>query len=337
MGRPKKIRPVVKCGNCDALVTVTPKTIQGSGQNWCSVKCRNKAGRPVVKCGGCDTLVSVTCRSSFWRGAYWCSQECKKSVAKPLASCTTCGKEHVRRNDARRKGGVFCSPECAYQHKKRDGQHRDCMTCGKPVWKRKSDLKRTKWFCSLDCSITFEHRRKFGTDNPTCVVCGKEHQRQNNGGRGYCKTCSVECAQKRVGGNAELSRERGKQLAEDHLQKMTAIYGPWWTVWKRLRGGRSFRKVTDWQRKWQATILGCRDRVSDMDRPRRSVRKRVRGSWVNAFAALLTKHRGKKARVEKMEANPWARKLETMSRNWRRKASLMEWQSNEGCGPTIAH
>jgi len=274
-------------------------------------------------------MVRVTSRASFWRGMYWCGQECKKRVAVPVVSCARCGKEIRRRPGELRKVGEFCSKPCAYKHRM-TGQNRDCMTCGKPVWKSKSQLHRSKWFCSLNCSITFEHRKKFGTDKPTCAVCGKEHQRRHVAGRGgFRKTCSPECANRRHDQASDESRARGQAISIAHNTSMVGLYGEWWQAWKRLRKWNGTATTDKWSRKFNNIVAGFRHRQKDLGRPRLKPGRRPRESWGDAFQIMLTNAKAKQGRMVKQDADPWARKLETMSRNWRRKASLMEWQRNE--------
>ena len=268
-------------------------------------------------------MVEVHSRAYFFRGQYWCSQECKKAVSNPVVSCPQCGREHQRRIDASKKNGTFCSQDCWYQHKKRDGEHRDCMTCGKSVWKPKGQLHRTKWFCSLACSIKREHQQRFVNGKPTCAVCGNEHNRQQPSGK-YKRTCSKECADVRVRENRNASRDR----ANKHFDAMTAVYGEWWPTWKRLRGGRTHQPVSDWRRKWGNIIAGHRNRAKELARPRKIVHRRIAKDWGECFKKITAKANSKIARVERYATDPWARKFATMSRNWRRKAALMEWESN---------
>lgn len=280
--------------------------------------------KPLVKCGGCDSLVAVHARASFFRGQYWCSQECKKAVSNPVVSCPQCGKEHRRRIDASRKNGTFCSKHCWYEHKKRDGEQRDCMECGKPVWKPRGQLRRAKWFCSRECSFKSEHQRRFKNGEPTCVVCGKQHRRQGKNGGAYKATCSRECADVRVRENIALSYERGRL----HFDAMTALYGEWWPTWRRLRGGRKHKPVSDWRRKWGNIISGHHNRSRDLARPRKIVHRRISKDWGECFKKIIAKVSCKIERVKRYAADPWARKFDTMSRNWRRKAALMEWERN---------
>lgn len=258
--------------------------------------------KPLVKCGGCEKMVRVVQGTALARGQYWCSQECKRAITRPIVSCPQCGKEHRRRTDASRKNGTFCSQQCWYQHKKRDGEHRDCMTCGKPVWKAKGQLHRKKWFCSLECSVTHEHRKKFGTDKPTCVVCGNEHDRVD-GTRGYRKTCSKECTTQRR-----------------HASQWFFGFEEWADV-IRHEHDRVSKKVSrliryEWLRRCHSALESLRDRAAgDLSRDESQRMEYSESNWTGAAVLGLSRCTWKAQDLRKRAENEWWWKCKSIVKN----------------------
>lgn len=124
-----------------------------------------------------------------------------------LVKCAWCGKEFL---SPIRKGKTakYCSQPCYWNAWKGDHpelyrlENRICEECGKEYHPRGKD--HPKRFCSRECLFAWRARQR----KVSCIVCGKEFKRDNDGER----FCSQECFHKwNRGENSSMFGVRGEE------------------------------------------------------------------------------------------------------------------------------
>ncbi|SEN53599.1 hypothetical protein [Lihuaxuella thermophila] len=170
------------CATCGKQFEYLRK--KGPARKYCSDECRNKQPRTVKNMTAENmTAVCVVCNAEFaprYKSQKCCSRECgKKSAGQVLSQrfqthiCKHCGSEFKHKRSGRTKN-IFCSRECAYNHRKgsttsnKRKEYKDLLeepkkNCGtKPYVEKKcrhcGTLFRTNYmaerrvYCSIKCS-----------------------------------------------------------------------------------------------------------------------------------------------------------------------------------------
>jgi hypothetical protein len=218
----------------------------------------------------------------FWDGLHWCGKACKSAVTRPLANCSQCGNQHRRRRRSLQSGRSFCSQECWHEFKKSRSQHRICADCGNQLLCSPKRLCQERVFCGPDCVSSFYKK------NRADAAVRKDQPKPK--------------------------ARRGPKPCLDWMK-----YGDWGPVWKRLRNTKRQEVSDPWLAKFEGMVRGWRAREKDVARPRITRSKASRDTWELAFPIMRSHARGRARTAGLMLSDPWKRKFETMSRNWRRK------------------
>jgi hypothetical protein len=205
-----------------------------------------------------------------------------------------------------------------------------CCQCGKDH-ERPNGSRFENFFCSRECSYKF--KRHLGAHR-NCTCCGKQiwcTSRKSKQRKVFCgNDCLSAFRKANRDANQSVPKERKPPVSKGRM-----TYGEWWPAWKRLRTPLTLTACDPWKTKFESIVTGCRHRRKDLSRPRNSKGRRSRTTWKQAFSVMRSNANQAFRISEQRLSDPWSLKFETMSRNWRRKAALMNWIDNESSATSV--
>ncbi|MDI3407675.1 hypothetical protein [Streptomyces cavernicola] len=102
----------VTCAQCGTVFQRKPTLVPNSGNAYCGVDCRNRAGRPrqgsLVPCEHCGKERYLS--PSLVGVRRFCSMECRSASRRVECVCMRCGKAAERTSS---RATIYCSRECA--------------------------------------------------------------------------------------------------------------------------------------------------------------------------------------------------------------------------------
>ena len=191
-----------------------------------------------------------------------------------------------------------------------------CSQCGNQHRRtHRRPLQSGRSFCSQGCWHEFKNSK---SQHRACAHCGKQllcslkrlHQE-----RVFCGPDCVSSFHKKNRAAAVIQRKQPKpKVCRGWLK-----YGEWWQAWKRLSKAKRCGAGDPWLVKFVGMVRGWQAREKDLARPRIARPRAERDTWELAFPIMRSLARNRARTAGLMLFDPWKRKFETMSRNWRRK------------------